>query len=513
VKVVSSRQLYGKNELRKSGSKGFVPEPCMSHVVKCDSEEGALSHESAAQTRSQGVSEQDRYRITFECVQEVHNYFDETKVPEGKIGKSLLVLIGGHGRLSNISDEGTFLEDEHFTHKGNEIVRKAGQSARGLLKSWVDLRRSSVEVRTMLESIEVMQQPSGFADSVIVQWHIEAQAKRYPQSIHQKDLFAAALCEASKKASWLGHQLLTWIAGKMTSCLQLTDTDLAFPLKAAARRAKDRLKREMRDQASMQDQSASFRCGPYEVLRISYEAHVHMVELNAKENTVVRALRRNGMLSYRPSLSQNKMVRSDEQDWASGEDMKEGSHRIPKCWFDDRYSWLEGGIPQKPEWERCGADVKCPQDMEDPTAHGDQGAKVELACWKDDEELKHGVEEPCIEIDVDEDGLESLDAISLQRSVKLARRHAEVDKLLTKQVTAPDAVKQNKRAKIRSALRTVTAEWRADQRDMLSKYSRAQLLQSLCPGEVLPSKGLLMKSKLSQAEFAACGVHGWLLEF
>jgi hypothetical protein len=38
VKVVSSRQLYGKNELRKSGSKGFVPEPCMSQVVKCDSE-------------------------------------------------------------------------------------------------------------------------------------------------------------------------------------------------------------------------------------------------------------------------------------------------------------------------------------------------------------------------------------------------------------------------------------------------------------------------------------------
>ena len=513
VKVVSSRQLYGKNELRKAGSKAVASEACMSQVLKCDLDEGVINSESAAQTRAQGVSEQDRYRVTFECVQEVHNYF-ESKTPEGKIGKSLLVLIGGHGRLSNISDEGNFLEDEHFTHKGKEIVRKAGQSARGLLKSWVELRRSSAEVRTMLESIEVMQQPSGFADSVIVQWHLEAQSKRYPQAIHQKDLFAAALCEASKKASWLAHQVLTWIAGKMTSCLQLTDTDLAFPLKAAASRSKDRVKREMRDQASMEGQSASFRCGPYEVLRISYEAHVHMVELNAKENTVLRALRRNGMLSYRPSLTQNKMVRTDEQDWASGEDMKEGSHRIPKCWFEDRYSWCEEGIPQKPQWERCGDDIKGPQDMEDPTAHGEEGAKVELACWKDDEVLKDGVEEPAIMIEVDEDGLESLDAMSLQRSVKVARRLAEVDKLMTSQVKQPtDGLKHQKRAQIRSAVRRVKAEWRTDQRELLSKYSRAQLLQALCPGEVLPTKGRLMNAKASKAEFAASGVHGWPLEF
>ena len=80
VKVVSSRQLYGENELRKAGSKGVAPQACMSQVLKCDLDEGLINSESAAQTRAQGVSEQDRYRITFECVQEVHNYFDESKL-------------------------------------------------------------------------------------------------------------------------------------------------------------------------------------------------------------------------------------------------------------------------------------------------------------------------------------------------------------------------------------------------------------------------------------------------
>lgn len=43
--------------------------------------------------------------------------------------------------------------------------------------------------------------------------------------------------------------LEVWIAGKMTSVLQLTDTDLSFPLKAAASRHKDLLKQKMRNQA------------------------------------------------------------------------------------------------------------------------------------------------------------------------------------------------------------------------------------------------------------------------
>ena len=36
---------------------------------------------------------------------------------------------------------------------------------------------------------------------------------------------------------------------------------------------------------------ASFRCGPYEVLKIAYEGHKHLEHLNATENLVLRGLR------------------------------------------------------------------------------------------------------------------------------------------------------------------------------------------------------------------------------
>ena len=81
------------------------------------------------------MSEQDKHRVTFEAMQEVHNYFDEGAVPEGRIGKSLLVVTGSHARLSNISDEGLFIKDECFTFRGKAVVRKAGTSARGLMNN------------------------------------------------------------------------------------------------------------------------------------------------------------------------------------------------------------------------------------------------------------------------------------------------------------------------------------------------------------------------------------------
>ena len=71
-----------------------------------------------AQTRGQGAAEQDRYRITFEAVQEARRYFDEDKELEGRVGKSLRALIGARGRLSSVRSEGTVVKDEVFVHAG-----------------------------------------------------------------------------------------------------------------------------------------------------------------------------------------------------------------------------------------------------------------------------------------------------------------------------------------------------------------------------------------------------------
>jgi len=95
------------------------------------------------QMRGRGVSEQQRYRITLEVCSVVEGYFGPPDVaPVARVRPSSLVLIGAHGCLDNIDDDGNFIRDEAFIWRGKEVLRKAGTSARGLLAAWVKLRIS-----------------------------------------------------------------------------------------------------------------------------------------------------------------------------------------------------------------------------------------------------------------------------------------------------------------------------------------------------------------------------------
>ncbi len=47
---------------------------------------------------------------------------------------------------------------------------------------------------------------AGFMDSIVMTWIIEDHSEDVVQCIHQRDLFAAALSEDIKRASWLGHE-------------------------------------------------------------------------------------------------------------------------------------------------------------------------------------------------------------------------------------------------------------------------------------------------------------------
>ncbi len=91
------------------------------------------------------------------------------------------------------------------------------------------LRESSEKVREMLKELEVMQQPSGFVDSIIMSWRIEAQMQEWPQALRMRDLHAAALSTEAKRVAWLAHQVPCWVAGKMTAALQVADAHIAFP--------------------------------------------------------------------------------------------------------------------------------------------------------------------------------------------------------------------------------------------------------------------------------------------
>ena len=122
----------------------------------------------------------------------------------------------------------------------------------------------------------------------------------------------------------------------------------------------------MRSIAAASGATSSLACGPRRLLRIAHAAHMHAVRLNEEQNLVLAGLRRNGMLSFRPRLSEKRLVRSDTQALCRG--LPEGSHRYPKEWLRDRYSWQdEDGKPLAPSWAKCGPGVETAEGMEDAT--------------------------------------------------------------------------------------------------------------------------------------------------
>ena len=137
VKVTAGRQMFGHEERKQRGQKNpKAPEPMSQKLIAKD-EAGTTSK---MQLRGQGISEQDRYRVTLELTHAVEDYFNSPEVPKGRVLPSALVLLGSHGRLGNLSDEGNFIKDEAFIWQGKQVVRRAGSSARGLLSAWVSMR-------------------------------------------------------------------------------------------------------------------------------------------------------------------------------------------------------------------------------------------------------------------------------------------------------------------------------------------------------------------------------------
>ena len=393
--------------------------------------------------RAAGVSEQSRYRVTLECTQAVLRYFEEAAEgedevqPVGVILPSTLVLTGDHGRLSNLDDSGCLIRDEAFQWNGREALRRAGASARGLLSKFVELRRQNPAAREMMKKVRIMSQPSGFVDPIILSWMNEQLSEEFTVVLAQRDLFAASLSEPDKMSRYLSHIAVSFISGKMTSCLQLTDTDIAAPFKSAAMRVKQRVAAEMKHIRQQRGQMSNFKCGAAEVLRIAFEAHEYIENLNLQNQVVLRGLRRNGMLSWRPSLSRGCLLRSDEQQWAR--EMVEHSHRIPNGWWAERYQWLSSeGRPLPPDYsQHHGAGVKKLEDMQDVTAHGDEGSTVKLSSWAEMPDLAHGVEGVSLDLEVQEEDLDLADAVRLEKQAEEKETRDFMHGLLSRSLPEP----------------------------------------------------------------------------
>ena len=97
-----------------------------------------------------------------------------------------------------------------------------------------------------------MQQPSAFCDGVIIAWIAEMRKKGgYDKVISVRDMFAGGLSASCKRMSVVCGQLLTFIAGKMTPVMQVTDVAVAFGLKKMIEAVKAEVRRMKRGEADM----------------------------------------------------------------------------------------------------------------------------------------------------------------------------------------------------------------------------------------------------------------------
>ena len=72
------------------------------------------------------------------------------------------------------------------------------------------------------------------------------------------------------------------------------------------------MRREMSELARRNGTRATFKCGPYEQLRIACEALEKLDADNVDTSNLLAAMRRNGFLALRPDLEQGRLVRVDD---------------------------------------------------------------------------------------------------------------------------------------------------------------------------------------------------------
>ena len=86
-----------------------------------------------------------------------------------------------------------------------------------------------------------MQQPSATVDEIIYGRCMQDIMLRFPQMVLQRDLVSGALSDRAKLACKIAQAIPCWIGPGMTPATQVTDTDLAYPFKAFARKSKEKV--------------------------------------------------------------------------------------------------------------------------------------------------------------------------------------------------------------------------------------------------------------------------------
>ena len=130
----------------------------------------------------------------------------------------------------------------------------------------------------------------------------------FPFVFHSRGLCASFLSKTAREASFWSQEVCQWIGGKLSAVMQVTDTDVAFPFKAAASRPQATVRRELREKAFEEKTPCILKRGPYEILRITYEVICHIEQQNLEQEVLLTAMRRNGYLACCPDFEQQKLI-------------------------------------------------------------------------------------------------------------------------------------------------------------------------------------------------------------
>ena len=357
-----------------------------------------------------------------------------------------------------------------------------------------------------------------------MKWIVEYRQRETPQSIHVRDAYAAGHSMSAKRASFLAMSLMSMIAGKMTCILQLTDTDVAAPLKRSSEQEKKQTMSLRRDEAMAVAEGVRPRIMTTreDMLRIALAGHEHVEKLNAETDLLLAGLRRNGFLHWRPCPRENRLVRMSEAAPEFCKKRPERSHRIPESWWADREPAGYNGEsrPEVPNMSDLGKHTKKPEDMMDECPEQAPNETIELHCTG--RAMRHG-ETDDVELEFDED--EDVDLnLDIVRSQWQKNEAARVEALLSKMrerdsvemrpggKTRLSKLKKRKmrleRKMMRKAETRSMVEWRGEVLTQYGRYSRQQLMSALVPEAGRTKAGRVAESKrLCADRHMICSAH------
>jgi hypothetical protein len=294
-----------------------------------------------------GKPAQEKTRLTWLPRQVIHHYFDPARTPVGQALDSILIVkCGSHCRLENISEDGTWLTSEEFVLDGKHVKREAGSKVHpGLMAPWRKLRKDMP--RLFDKGVRVWGQPVAYMDSIICLWHSALIGKEVKQAIHQVDMFSGELTQEVRESNFFLHQIKHVIGAKQTAKLQLTDTTVSFPCKAAAQKKKAVLRRRLLEKSKAEGVPERLEAGPAEVMELAVAMQAEAIAI-AERGEYVKAMRSACFFVYQPVEGG---LAPCPGEWATHSPL--AGHRIGTELSENRLQWL--GPDRKPlpcDWSR-----------------------------------------------------------------------------------------------------------------------------------------------------------------